>query len=152
VTLVDAIDAYVRVLEGRSRSLRNWKRYAQVWKDALAKRTTLREVEPKDVEHQAAQRRTEGLRPASVNRELTCLRSVYNRAIKHGDFDGRNPVRSEFFFREDNQHVRFLTDDEEDRLHKAIGDEEWPKVAFALYTGFRQANQFRLKWADVNFE
>ena len=152
VSLVDAIDAYVRALEGRSRSLRNWKRYAQLWKDALAKRTTLRDVTPGDVERQATQRRTEGLSPASVNRELTFLRSVYNRAIKHGDFDARNPVRADFFFREDNQHVRFLSDDEESRLHKAIGDDEWPKIAFSLYTGFRQGNQFRLKWADVNFD
>ena len=56
------------------------------------------------------------------------------------------------FFKEDNERVRWLTDEEELRLRAALGDEEGPKVTFALNTGFRQASQFRLLWSDVNFE
>ena len=49
--------------------------------------------------------------------------------------------------------MRYLTDDEESRLRRAIGDEHWPLVAVALHTGFRQGNEFRLRWADdVNFD
>jgi site-specific recombinase XerD len=38
------------------------------------------------------------------------------------------------------------------RLRAALGEAEWPKVSFALNTGFRQANEFGLPWTDVNFE
>jgi len=35
---------------------------------------------------------------------------------------------------------------------EAIGEEHWPWPAFALHTGFGQANQFALQWADLNFD
>jgi integrase len=47
--------------------------------------------------------------------------------------------------------VRFLTDDEEIRLRKAIGEAAWPMVAVALHTGFRQGEQFHLRWEHVDF-
>ena len=63
-----------------------------------------------------------------------------------------NPVLAKFFVKENNQRVRYLTDDEEARLHTALGDGKWPKVVVALNTGLRQSNQFHARWADVNFD
>lgn len=79
---------------------------------------------------------------------MNCL---FNVAIADGKAD-TNPVLRRFFVKENNQRVRYLTEDEEKKLREAIGETEWPKVAFAFLTGFRQGNQFRLKWEDVNFD
>jgi hypothetical protein len=61
-------------------------------------------------------------------------------------------MREVKLFKENNERARFLTDDEEPRLRAAIGEAEWPKIVLAVNTGFRRGNQFRLPWADVNFE
>ncbi len=90
------------------------------------------------------------LAPASINRELAFLRRVFNVAIADEKIES-NPVRSNFFTRENNHRVRYLSDDEEQRLAKALGDKEWPKVAIAMHTGLRRAEQFGLRWEHVDF-
>ncbi len=150
VLLADMIDDYLARKKGRMKNFVNWARYGRNWKTALGERT-LRAILPGDVERCAARLRGKQLSDASVNRELTFLRCVFNVAIEDGMAD-TNPVLSKLFVKENNQRIRYLTDDEETKLRKAIGETEWPKVAFAFLTGFRQGNQFRLKWADVNFD
>jgi integrase len=145
------IDEYLERVKGRMRSYVDWERYARHWKKAFAGKT-LRQVVPGDIARYIARRRADGLSEASVNRELTFLRRVFKVAAEDRLFDGENPVSRRLFFKENNERLRYLTDDEEHRLREAIGEDEWPKVAFALYTGFRQGNQFRCRWADVNFE
>jgi integrase len=83
-------------------------------------------------------------------RELQFLKHLFNVAIADGKADV-NPVKAVKLFKENNQRVRFLTDDEETALHNTIGEEEWPMVAVAIHTGLRQAEQFKLRWEHVDF-
>jgi integrase len=136
----------------RSAALRAYSEYERAgryWKAALGSRA-LREIVPGDVERYKA-RRIREVSPATVNRELMFLKRLFNLALGDGKAE-RNPVREVKFFKEDNERVRWLTDEEEPRLRAGLGEREWPKVSFALNTGFRQANQFGLPWSDVNFE
>lgn len=48
-------------------------------------------------------------------------------------------------------HVRWLTEEEETRLKDTIRPGDWPLVAFAIRTGLRQREQFKLRWENVNF-
>src|SRR5262249_10904059 len=148
--LAEAIDDYLIRARGRMRSYENWDRYGRYWKAALPGRA-LREITPGHVERYAARRRAEGLADASVNRELTFLRCVFNVAIADQKSD-TNPVLRKFFVKENNQRVRYLTHEEEPRLHVELGEEEWQKVAVAMNTGLRQGNQFHLRWTEVNFD
>src|SRR5262245_13443966 len=127
--------------------MRECDRYARYWKDALPGRT-LRQVTPGDIERYVA-RRIEEMAPASINRELAFLKHVFNIAIRDGLAES-NPVRPVKLFRENNQRMRFLTDEEDPRLRDAIGEEEWPKVAVAAHTGLRQAELFHLEWEHVD--
>jgi integrase len=85
-----------------------------------------------------------------VNRELAFLRRVFNVAIEDQKVD-INPVRPKAFFRENNQRVRFLTNDEEARLRAALDPSHWPLVAVAIHTGLRRSEQFHLRWEHVDF-
>jgi len=94
------------------------------------------------------------LADASINRELSFLRKAMNHALRKRLVDA-NPVGARNggvkLAKENNQRVRYLTDEEETRLREHVEESGWPFVAFALHTGIRQDNQFRLQWSDVNF-
>jgi site-specific recombinase XerD len=62
-------------------------------------------------------KRLQDVAPATVNRELSFLRRVFNVAIPD-DTAERNPVRGVRFLKENNRRVRFLTDGEEAALRK----------------------------------
>ena len=161
VPLATVIDDYLERNRGTLRWMDHYERYGRFWK-AVFKGKTLREILPGDVERAIAKRRAEGslrrgkhqqrrpLAPASINRELAFLRRVFNVAIADEKIES-NPVKPHFFTRENNQRVRYLTDDEEQRLRMAIGEENWPVVVIALHTGLRRAEQFGLRWEYVDF-
>jgi Phage integrase, N-terminal SAM-like domain len=152
VLLADFLEAFLRDhVQGRLRNALHYRRYAERWSQTLGTRA-LRQIVPGDVARFVRQRQEAGFAPASINRELAFLRRAFNVAI--GDhLADTNPVRAVKLFRENNQRVRILGDDEETRLREELGEEHWPKVTVALYTGFRRSNCFRLRWAeDVNFD
>jgi site-specific recombinase XerD len=148
VLLSDFVTEYLANEKHRMRSFRNYERHGRVWSDRFSGRT-LRSILPLDIERWIARRAAEDVTPATINRELSFLRRVFNVALAN-DLVDRNPMRRIKLMRENNARVRWLTDEEEARLRAEVGEEHWPLVAFALHTGLRQAEQFRLRWADVD--
>ena len=89
--------------------------------------------------------------PATVNRHLALLRSVYylgirNRKVEH------NPMRGVKLFRENNARVRYLTEEEEFRLFQSLHEGYRPLVEVGLLTGLRASNFIGLRWRDVDLE
>jgi site-specific recombinase XerD len=152
VPLADAISAYMRDhVVGRLRNAKHYAQYARRWTAALGTRP-VRQIVPSELARYVARRQEDGKAPATINRELAFLKRLFTIAITDGLAD-TNPVKRIPFFTENNARIRYLTEEEEPRLHEEIGDEEWSKVAFAMHTGFRQGNQFALEWANgVNFD
>jgi integrase len=148
VLVSEMIDEYLKRIEGQLRSYRECKRAGAYWKQALRGKT-LRQVLPGDVERYMASR-TGKLAPATINRHLAFLKRVFNVAIKDGRAE-RNPVREVRFYKENNERVRFLSADEEERLRKAVREDNWPMVVVATHTGLRRGEQFRLRWDEIDF-
>jgi integrase len=105
----------------------------------------LGEIKAIDIERYRHKRQDEGRRPATINREL------YNVAIRWGKAT-ENPVREVKFTRENNQRIRFLTYEEEERLLAACIPQLKPIVMTALHTGFRRSEILSLTWDDVSFD
>ena len=73
---------------------------------------------------------------------------MFNIAIEN-DWLHKNPVSRKMRFPEKNYVVRYLKDDEEERIFKACPDYFRPLLITALNTGLRKSNIRLLKWENV---
>ena len=88
--------------------------------------------------------RREEVSAATVNRELSGLRNMYNRAIEW-EMAQKNPIKGVKFFREDEGRVRFLEKEEIKRLHDTCPSYLKSIVAVAVCTGMRKGEIPSLK-------
>jgi integrase len=90
------------------------------------------------------------LRPATVNRELACLRAMFNHAIK-GDVPLRNPISKTAakVLREDNEQTRVLTYDEQGKYLEKATPMLWDVATLMLETGMRPEEVYRIQPANV---
>ena len=92
------------------------------------------------------------LKPATVNRELACLKIMLNYFIKSDVLMKANPVSRVKFLAENNEQMRVLTQDEE-RLYLMAASQPLQDVATVmLETGARPEEIFRLKRENINLE
>ena len=110
----------------------------------------LHEITPMVIERYKAMRR-ETVAPATVNRELACLKCMFNKAIQWEKFDD-NPVRKVQLFKEDNQRLRYLGLDEMKNVIDACQVNLKPIVIVALNTGMRKGEILSLTWDNVDLE
>ncbi len=116
------------------------------------------EIEPFMVEKYKAGRLQDGVEPASVNREIACLRHMCNKAVEWG-YGKKNPVTGVKLLKEPPGRIRFLETSEIDNLLKAIDDLKRgcgrylrPVVVLALNTGLRKNEILQLKWKDIDLK
>jgi site-specific recombinase XerD len=57
-----------------------------------------------------------------VNRELACLKTLYNRCREWGKYEGDNPAARVRQLRESPGRIRFLEAEEEGKLRAAAGE------------------------------
>lgn len=83
----------------------------------------LRSIVAYDIERFKTRRLKAGIKPATVNRDLDRIRKVYSCAVEWG-FLSEHPLRKVKRIKVDNERVRYLSAEEEDRLRKALVDRE----------------------------
>jgi integrase len=88
---------------------------------------------------------------ATVNRYLALLRHLFNRAIKRG-LKLSNPVSAIGLFREENTRIRWLTEEEEERLGAVIPEPYWSFCRVALYTGCRRSELWAARWDHIDWQ
>jgi integrase len=106
------------------------------------------QINPIMIEEYKKMRLTE-ISPASVNRELACLKHMFNKAIEWDKMDS-NPGKKVKLLRENNVRLRYLSSEEATMLFENCADHLKPIVLTALYTGMRKSEILKLKWEDVD--
>jgi integrase len=90
-------------------------------------------------------------KPATVNREIACLKTIFNKAIKNGKAE-RNPVQGVKLLKENNERDRILTLEEYARLMACCSPHLKSIIKVAYHTGMRQGEILNLTWGQVDLK
>jgi len=101
------------------------------------------------IEQYKAQRKDK-VKPGTVNRELSCLKHMFTKAIEWGRAK-ESPAKTVKLLKENNKRLRYLTTEEIQRLISACSPHLKPIVITALNTGMRKREILDLKWEDIDF-
>jgi integrase len=121
----------------------------KTWRIKQKKRPPVKKAtNPKKSSKQSKKEKPEAtLRPATVNRELACLKILFNR---FEEIVPRNPVSKVKFLNEDNEQTRVLSSDEE-KLYLLAASQPLRDVAtLMLETGMRPEEVCRIRRENVH--
>ncbi|HEX8336974.1 MAG TPA: site-specific integrase [Pyrinomonadaceae bacterium] len=93
-------------------------------------------------------------KPATVNRELQLLSTIFTLAVRH-KAAATNPCKDVPLLPENNRRTRYLLDEEEPRLLGVLTGPRahlWALVVVAIGTGMRRGDQLALTWSQVDFQ
>ena len=110
----------------------------------------LYEITPVMIERFKTERIKE-VSPATVNRNLACLKCMFNKAIQWGKLE-ENPFRAVKLLKENNKRLRYLEKEEIVKLLARCSRHLRPIVVVALNTGMRKGEILGLKWQDIDFK
>ena len=116
----------------------------------------MEELTGKDVRGFISARQAEGVKPATINRELSILSAMINHAIEQLEWPMSNPVRGRKL-KEPEGRVRWITHSEADRLVAAAktqrsGERLADFILLGLNTGARMNELLKMSWSRVDFD
>ena len=130
--------------------------YLENFKEYYGKTTLLAQIKYVDVEGyrnhlRSKPTRSENARkPASINREMSCLHHLFDKAVEW-DLIDKSPFNGgkSLILKENNKRLRFLTEDEIKRLLDNSPAHLKKVVICALNTGMRRGEILTLKWSQI---
>ena len=108
------------------------------------------EIRARDIEEYKA-RRSKKVSPATVNRDLATLKTMFNKAVAWEKLY-KTPAKNVKFLREPNGRLRYLEKEEIPKLLSNCSERPRPIVILALNTGMRRGEILGLKWQDIDFK
>jgi integrase len=125
-----------------------------VWEAQITPNTLLAKLTPALIEH-VKLRRAQDVAHTTVDKDLAVLKAFFNWCMARS-LAASNPVSRVKFFNEDNSRLRYLTEDEYNRLIQAAKTIETSpclaeKIILSIHTGLRRGSLFSLRWDYVDF-
>jgi len=147
-TFAEVIDDFIETHEARWKAAAEWKRLGGKLK--LQFQGRIRQLSRAQIQRWVDLRAAK-VKPGTVNRSLTLLKSCLQNAVANGVLN-ENPARFVKKLPEHNERMRFLSADEETRLFDELPEKYHPLFHVALLTGLRRGEIFGLEWRDLDFE
>ncbi len=154
-TVGELIDRYLREVLPHKRPSTVYGQTYQLrwWKTQLGQRSLADITPPVLVEHREKLARDRS--NSTVNRYLAVLSHAFTVAIQDWEWLDHNPVRKVSKPKEPRGRVRFLSDDERERLLASCTKSRNPYlytvVILALSTGARRGELLGLTWQNIDF-
>jgi len=121
-----------------------------IWLDPHLGDKKLGEIDRETIVQIAKAKKDEKVSDATVNRYMALIRAVLRRAWKEWEWTDRVPkvpIR-----KEPNRRVRYLSQQEANRLLKLLPPHLSDMAQFTLATGLREQNVCKLSWEQVDME
>jgi len=153
VTLHQLLTWYFDQSETRERhssTLRRYQTAAQSLRRLLPD-VLVRDLRPQHIQDYVRARRDEGCAPATVKFEVSVLKIIFQRGVRH-DFLSEVPIKNWPVIEVRNARDRTLTDAEWARLRAALSPRLRPIVELAWHTGMRQGEILGLEWNQVDLQ
>ena len=106
-------------------------------------------ISPTQIEDYKKHRLT-SVAPSTVNRELTCLKHLYNKANEWEKTD-KNPAKLIRKLRENNSRLRYLTEEEMTQLIANANGYLEAIIILALNTGMRRGEILSIRKHDIDY-
>ena len=159
-TLSDLIQQYIRdVLPRKAKVYVEYASQLKWWEEQigdvrLSDLSTSLISEKRDLLSRTITNRKKQMSPARVNRYMAALSTALNTAIREWEWMDDNPMRKISKLKEPRGRVRYLSDEERERLLDACkysaNTNLYLVVVLALSTGARQQEIWDLRWSNVN--
>ncbi len=107
-----------------------------------------------DIEKYKSERKAQGRKPETINKELGAIRRMFNLALQ-GALRmkiGKNPVEGLKLLKVPKMNPRVIKSWEFQSLYKAAPSHFQPIILCAYTTGMRRSEIAKLKWKDVDLE
>lgn len=104
------------------------------------------------IERFIAKRLESKVKKSTINRDLTCMKKMFNKAVDW-DYLRENPANKvKMFSEKDNRRDRILSEEEETRLLKTSSRHLKSILVVALNTGARMGEILNLQWTQIDFK
>jgi integrase len=153
VILGAAFDEYRRYSKGHHRSHKKFiEPVLKFWETEFGRNLPLAKITTAKIE-QVKLRRIQEVAPATVDKSLSVLKAFFSWCEHQGIFN-HNPIRKVKLFNANNERIRYLSDEEYERLLTEAEKIRWylrPMIVLAVHTGLRRGNLLKLRWDHIDF-
>lgn len=154
-TLADLIDRYISSILPAKKDAAQQHRQLLWWRKQLG-HALLADLTPSKVSEQRDVLKADGKSPATVNRYLAALSHAFTIAVQEYEWLDASPMAKIRREKEPRGRVRYLSDDERDRLLTACRASPNPDlylaVVLSLATGARKMEILTLRWNEVDLQ
>jgi integrase len=141
----------------RKKSFERDERTVQKRLDPHFGKIPIKKIIPSLINEYVAQRlntktyRKENVKPATVNRELSLLKTMFNKAISNEKLE-KNPVKGVKHLKENNERERVLSPEEWERYKARCSSWYLPVATMAYLTGMRRGEIINLPLSRVDLK
>lgn len=118
------------------------------WLDRFLKDVYLDAINRDLIDKITEYKRAEGVSNATVNRVLEVLRAILRKCVNEWEWLDRAPFIK--MLKEPTRRIRFITQNEAQRLIACLPEHLADMAAFSLATGLRRANVTGLQWSQID--